>query len=422
MNILEYAKKINEYNQRHKTTLAHGMEWKKHKYIRKEGNRYIYPEDLKKRSNTGANPDDIAKNAAASRYGGDASRYANSTGAQLKIQKQQEENYNKNAAAAQYNKDYNAIKEEMKSYDAKPSQKTFDKISSMMVKNPMAGSQVMDLERYDKPTQQEATNHVNNAIAREASYMGWKTNSESAKKNAAAAKFGGDAARYANSNGAKLKIQKQLEETIAKNAAAAKFGGDAARYANKPQSNKQPTNAVTNDHHGQTVKPDENKHPVNVEKTPKVTEEKKQEAYNYASDAWNKIDQTQLSNFIYLAAFNQLYGGYGGSEAEYNQASNYIDEFTNKVFEDAAAKYGDAFDADGLYDEIKENLQQAILDTYTVLVADFNNQQQLQQQLLMDQMMGFRSKSLPSRNTAPNSATNAYKNVDQGKIYKKKKG
>ena len=28
--------------------LAHGAEWRRHKYIRKEGNRYIYPEDLKK--------------------------------------------------------------------------------------------------------------------------------------------------------------------------------------------------------------------------------------------------------------------------------------------------------------------------------------------------------------------------------------
>lgn len=30
-------------------TLAHGVEWRRHKYIRKEGNRYIYPEDLKKK-------------------------------------------------------------------------------------------------------------------------------------------------------------------------------------------------------------------------------------------------------------------------------------------------------------------------------------------------------------------------------------
>ena len=29
-------------------TLAHGVEWRRHKYIRKEGNRYIYPEDLRK--------------------------------------------------------------------------------------------------------------------------------------------------------------------------------------------------------------------------------------------------------------------------------------------------------------------------------------------------------------------------------------
>ena len=29
-------------------SLAHGVEWRKHKYIRKEGKRYIYPEDLKK--------------------------------------------------------------------------------------------------------------------------------------------------------------------------------------------------------------------------------------------------------------------------------------------------------------------------------------------------------------------------------------
>lgn len=343
MNILEYSKNIHDY-------LAHNSrgEWKNHKYIRKEGNRYIYPEDLKK----GTNTTDIAKNAAASRYGGDAARYANSTGAKLKIQKQIEENV---------------------------------------------------------------------------------------KKNADAAKLGGDAARYANSTGAKLKIQKQLEETIAKNADAAKYGGDAARYAKKPQSDKQPTNVVTNNHHGQTVKPDENKPPVNVEKTPKVTEEKKQEAYNYACDAWNKIDETQLGNFIYLTAFNLVYGGYGGSDKEYDQAVNYIDEFTNKVFEDAAAKYGDAFDSDGLYNEIYDNLNQAVTDTYTVLIADFQNQQMQQQQLLSNQMMGFRSKSLPSRNPSPNSATkasnkstnliggvrkdtNAYKNVDQGKIYKKKRG
>lgn len=29
-------------------SLAHGVEWRRHKYIRKEGNRYIYPEDLSK--------------------------------------------------------------------------------------------------------------------------------------------------------------------------------------------------------------------------------------------------------------------------------------------------------------------------------------------------------------------------------------
>ena len=29
--------------------LAHGIQWRQHKYIRKEGNRYIYPEDLKKK-------------------------------------------------------------------------------------------------------------------------------------------------------------------------------------------------------------------------------------------------------------------------------------------------------------------------------------------------------------------------------------
>lgn len=31
-------------------TLAHGVEWRRHKYIRKEGNRYIYPEDLKEKA------------------------------------------------------------------------------------------------------------------------------------------------------------------------------------------------------------------------------------------------------------------------------------------------------------------------------------------------------------------------------------
>ena len=32
--------------KRRKRALQHGVEWKRHKYIRKEGNRYIYPEDL----------------------------------------------------------------------------------------------------------------------------------------------------------------------------------------------------------------------------------------------------------------------------------------------------------------------------------------------------------------------------------------
>lgn len=35
--------------------LYHGVEWKRHKYIRKEGNRYIYPDDLKRgKQNLGA--------------------------------------------------------------------------------------------------------------------------------------------------------------------------------------------------------------------------------------------------------------------------------------------------------------------------------------------------------------------------------
>lgn len=32
--------------------LEHGIKWRQHKYIRKEGNRYIYPEDLKKGDNS----------------------------------------------------------------------------------------------------------------------------------------------------------------------------------------------------------------------------------------------------------------------------------------------------------------------------------------------------------------------------------
>lgn len=35
--------------------IVHAGEWGKHKYIRKEGNRYIYPEDLEKAKNTAAN-------------------------------------------------------------------------------------------------------------------------------------------------------------------------------------------------------------------------------------------------------------------------------------------------------------------------------------------------------------------------------
>lgn len=36
----------------YKSQLQHGLEWKRHKYIRKEGNRYIYPEDLQKANAT----------------------------------------------------------------------------------------------------------------------------------------------------------------------------------------------------------------------------------------------------------------------------------------------------------------------------------------------------------------------------------
>lgn len=36
-------------------SLAHGVEWRRHKYIRKEGKRYIYPEDLKRSVGKAAN-------------------------------------------------------------------------------------------------------------------------------------------------------------------------------------------------------------------------------------------------------------------------------------------------------------------------------------------------------------------------------
>lgn len=45
--------------------LKHGVEWRKHKYIRKEGNRYIYPEDVKNKATAAANiAENLTKGAA----------------------------------------------------------------------------------------------------------------------------------------------------------------------------------------------------------------------------------------------------------------------------------------------------------------------------------------------------------------------
>ena len=49
---------------------AKGTTWKKHKYVRKEGDRYIYPEDLKTLSLTKETKQDTA--AERARKGGES--------------------------------------------------------------------------------------------------------------------------------------------------------------------------------------------------------------------------------------------------------------------------------------------------------------------------------------------------------------
>lgn len=55
-NYLNEVKKLETWREELYEDLYHalkGREWKTHKYIRKESNRYIYPEDLKKGRNKG---------------------------------------------------------------------------------------------------------------------------------------------------------------------------------------------------------------------------------------------------------------------------------------------------------------------------------------------------------------------------------
>lgn len=240
MNILEYAKNINEYNQRHKTTLAHGMEWKKHKYIRKEGDRYIYPEDLNANKvftsrygnalNTASNAkiekqkqEAIAKNANAAQLG-EASRYANTPSAQ----KKQAEAIAKNAAAARYTSDYNALKEQAKSVNAAgvhgPNNESWKKASAtygkMAVNNPKAAINAETNSRITGNANSVAEESIRSGYGDAIKKHGWGVDtSEAVKKNAAAAQNGGDAARYANKPEAKSTAKPvNTKEYIAKKA------------------------------------------------------------------------------------------------------------------------------------------------------------------------------------------------------------
>ena len=76
--------------------LAHSIEWKQHKYIRKEGNRYIYPEDIQ----SGAASASSSSNSSS----GSSGNSSNTSSQEGSKESKGEENSQAQAAQAAYKK------------------------------------------------------------------------------------------------------------------------------------------------------------------------------------------------------------------------------------------------------------------------------------------------------------------------------